>query len=52
VLDATASGPTFSIGWTPDDAAIFDAASDARAAMARCRRVREAMVSDGRSDLL
>jgi hypothetical protein len=51
VLDAGAV-PRFSVGWSTDDAAIVDAASDARAAIARSRRVREALVSDGRADLL
>lgn len=51
VLDAP-TGPRFSIGWSPDDTTVFDAASEARAAVARGRRVREALLREGRADVL
>ena len=51
ILDAP-SGPQFSIGWSPDDASIVGAACDARAAMARSRRVRDELVAYGFGDLL
>lgn len=51
VLDSPA-GPQFAIGWSPDDATVLDAATDARAAVARGRRVREALMRDGLADVL
>jgi hypothetical protein len=51
VHDAPA-GPRFAIGWTLDDATTFDSPSDARAAMARGRRVRDELIASGHGDLL
>jgi hypothetical protein len=46
VLDAP-DGPHFAMGWTSDDEVILLAASDARSAAARSRRVRDALVAWG-----
>lgn len=46
------SGPQFAIGRGPDDTTVFEAASEARAAMARSHRVRDELVARGHGDLV
>jgi hypothetical protein len=51
VLDAPA-GPLFAVRWSPVDEAVLESVSDARALMARSRRVRDQLVASGCGDLL
>jgi hypothetical protein len=51
VTDAPA-GAQFTIGWSTEDVTVLDAPRDARAAIARSRRVHEELVRDGLADLL